>query len=395
MYQYLRTLALRQLTELADHIRLVIVHPNYAQQHLILSEFINEDTVYVRFTGKKLNLNTLKQQFETTFAEQLGTRPQESINTIVLDEFDRGQQKALDSFIKHILKLIPNARFVLFSRSLPQSIITDATLREQTDFIPKDQHTMLYDYTDFESKEDEVLLEIQGFGDGQAYLNGQQIVKWDGALPRALFFYLADRGMTTRDEIFKTFWAKLSSSEATNVFHVTKRKINEVLGIELTKYWSGYYRLAPNITIRYDVMLFNDLLQQSAIAEPEQAVILLTKAVSLYRGLFLNTINMEWVTERRMEIQEEYAEALAALAKVKEALGEKQEALGLYLRALSYLRQREDITASVMNLYRDYAMHADALRIYEQLTQELQKKLGVHPAPHLQTLMRQIQKEMR
>ena len=40
--------------------------------------------------------------------------------------------------------------------------------------------------------------------------------------------------MVTRDEIFETFWPGLPTKEATNVFHVTKRKISERLGYELT-----------------------------------------------------------------------------------------------------------------------------------------------------------------
>ncbi|RMG71735.1 MAG: hypothetical protein D6711_14580 [Chloroflexi bacterium] len=152
--------------------------------------------------------------------------------------------------------------------------------------------------------------------------------------------------------------------------------------------------MASNVVIRYDVMMFNELVQKSAIAVPDDAIILLEKAISLYKGSFLKGIEIAWAEDRRKELQEEYGEALAALAKLKEQRSQKQEALGLYLRALSHLPHREDLASHVMRLYREHNMHTDALLIYQRLRQELQQRLGVQPAPQLQNLMQQIQKEM-
>ena len=72
--------------------------------------------------------------------------------------------------------------------------------------------------------------------------------------------------MVTRAEIFQTFWPNLTTREATNVFHVTKRKISEVLGTELTVYGSSFYHISPQIQLSYDVSLFNQLVQDSDTA---------------------------------------------------------------------------------------------------------------------------------
>src|SRR5204863_8076031 len=143
---------------------------------------------------------------------------------------------------------------------------------------------------------------VYGLGPGQALINGKRIDQWDGLLPRSLFFYFVDRGMITRDEIFQTFWPTLSIREATNVFHVTKRKISEILGFDLTVYWSGFYRISPDIDLHYDVIKFAENVQNSVIADDDEASPLLQHAIYLYRGLFLSTIEMPWSIARRNEL---------------------------------------------------------------------------------------------
>lgn len=252
---------------------------------------------------------------------------------------------------------------------------------------------MFWDYS--KRVNDMDLLEVRAFGEGQVLLNGKRVKNWDGLLPRALFFYIVDRGMTTRDDIFKTFWPNLNVREATNVFHVTKRKISEVIGMDLTTYWSGFYRISPNINLSYDISMFNELLQQSAIVEAEAASGVLARADAIYRGQFLSSLDMPWVHNRRDELIQNYGEALVALAKTKEEVGEQREALGLYLRAAANTRNREDLATSIMNLYRQLGMHDDALMVYERLFSTLYDDLQVQPAPHVQALATTIRHEMQ
>jgi two-component SAPR family response regulator len=216
---------------------------------------------------------------------------------------------------------------------------------------------------------------------------------WDGTLPRALFFYLIDRGMTTRSEIFDTFWPNLSVREATNVFHVTKRKISEMLGVDLTVYWSGFYHISSQIDLQYDVALFTEQLQQADVAVRDERERLLTRALSLYKGSFLTSLDMEWTERRRQELIQTYGESLIGLAKVVESTGKKREALGLYVRAVATNRQREDLARSIMQLYQGLGMYADALRTYEHLETELDRSLGVSPARSLQELAVSIRAE--
>lgn len=392
MHIYLRTLAVQQMQSLEDHVRLVVIHPNYTEQHLILGEFLDKDAVYVRFTGAQLTAAMMREQLKDTLVAQSGSDRLDGISHLILDECDRAHHAQLDILLSELVMNIGQGRVILFSRVAPPSCLPDGHLAARAAFIPGDKSFMLWDYARHDGEN--ALLEVRAFGEGRVYLNGKLISNWDGILPRSLFFYLVDRGMATRNEIFATFWPNLTVREATNVFHVTKRKISEVLGLDLTAYWSGFYHISPKLNLSYDVVLFTDLLQQSAVASVDDAADLLYRATALCKGYFLTSIDMEWVRNRRGELAQNFGEALAGLARSKEDNGHVHDALGLYLRAAVNNRHREDLVSNIMTLYRNLNMRADALMAYDRLVEELMTLLGVLPAPQLQALADEIRQEL-
>ncbi len=205
------------------------------------------------------------------------------------------------------------AAVILGTRVLPMSLIEHPDLLGKTALVPVNPDKMILDYTNSVGKN---VLEVRALGPGRVLINGRLVEHWDGVLPRMLFFYFVDRGMTTRDEIFRTFWPNLSTREATNVFHVTKRKISEILGTDLTVYWSGFYRISPDLELHYDVVKFAEAVQNAAVADDEEAIWLLQNAITLYNGPFLSMMEQTWVAQRREELASNYAEALAGLARI-------------------------------------------------------------------------------
>jgi len=383
---------LQQLHDLDDDTRLVIVHPSYVQQHLLLNFLLDQaDTAYVRFSGANHSESELQTELEMAVVAQ--GESLHDVKTLVLDECDRADTSAFDTFLSGLVSDGSSRRTIVLSRDVPPCVVTDDQIRSQSRFIPVDESLMLSDYV--QQGDGSMLLEVRALGSGRILLNGQGVDNWDGVLPRSLFFYLVDRGMTTRSEIFDTFWPLLSTREATNVFHVTKRKISEVLGMDLTVYWSGFYRISPDIRLSYDAALFSEMIQDSAVAAPEQAKYLLERAISLYHCDFLTSVEMNWVTKRRKELLEGYGEALISLAKMVEKSGEFARALGLYLRAAVTNPQREDLARSIMLLYQELGQHEDAIATYERLETQLERSLGVSPAPQLQELLTNIRDEKR
>lgn len=387
MSDLVREIAARQFRSIDPHIRLVVAHPNYARQRFLLTFLLeNTKSVYVLLRGAELDERQLREQLDGALALQSGTL--DNVDSVVLDEADRAADAGLEALAQ---ALAGRARLLLITRRMPAFIQSNAALRQQTCFIPAEKSLMLPDYARQDGQM--TLLEVHALGSGRVLLNGRRVENWDGTLPRALFFYLVDRGMTTRAQIFETFWPALSTREATNVFHVTKRKISEVLGVDLTVYWSGFYLISPTIELQYDAALFAEMVQRSAVSEAAPAADLLARALSLYQGDFLSAMNAEWVSRRRAEIAQTYGEALISLGRLMEQADRPREALGLFVRASGTNRQREDLARSIMVLYRRLGMHAEAINTYQRLEAELEATLGVSPARSLQDLVAEIEAE--
>lgn len=394
MYSISHHLATEQLPKLSPHFRVVVIHPNYLQQHLINTALFElQPSVYVRFDGKNLTRERLAAQLDHALNIQNGQNRYAGVQQLVLDECDSVGPGELEAFLTDLLPQFSHGRVILMTRVPPHELLQNAQLKHQTTFLPVENTLMLWDYARLDT-EKKVLLEVRALGTGRVLRDGKSVDTWDGLLPRALFFYLVDKGMTTRNDIFDTFWPTLSVREATNVFHVTKRKISEVLGVDLTVYWSGFYHISPEIELSYDVVRFSELYQNSAVASVDSATSMLRQAISLYRDDFLTALDMPWVGERRRELRQSYGEALIGLAKAREQQGANLEALGLYLRAATTNPNREDIALSAMKLYQEMDMPADALKVYNRLRDELQQKLGVDPAKHLQELAGELERRL-
>ena len=387
MYSLSHQLATQQLRDIGSDSRLIAVHPSYIQQHLIFTELLHEeDFVYIRLAGTDLTRSELEQQLVQALEHQTGASRLNGLQYLVLDDCDCASPTEFGAFVADLLSQMDGGKLVLMMREIPQSLLGDTALLEEAVFLPSDRSLMLWDYSRPEVSQS-TLLEVRALGTGRVLLNGERVDSWDGVLPRSLFFYLVDRGMTTRNDIFETFWPNLSVREATNVFHVTKRKISEVLGVDLTTYWSGFYRISPDIELSYDVVQFSELLQSSVVQATGQATETLRRAIWLYRDDFLTSFEMEWVENRRHELRQSYSEALIGLAKAVDEPG----ALGYYLRALNINPQREDVAHRVMLLYQDMGQPEDALRVFLRLKDELERNLGVSPARYLQELAHEIE----
>ena len=312
-------------------------------------------------------------------------------SVLFLDELDRvPQDKKFDKFIVALVdNLDKHGQLVLSSRLFTQQPWT-TMLNAGTAVVlgtERRKDDVMFAIQD----EGKPQLEIYALGRGHAVSNGQEITNWDGALPRNLFFYFIDNKMVTRDMIFDTFWSNLSVKEATNVFHVTKRKISERISlkfktnskknIELTQYTSGFYMPGDKIIRHYDVEDFQKAVEHGQASENEvESERLFRQAIDLYKAPFLETMKLAWVKERRSQLQMLYSYALISLARIHLARGEKEEALGLFIRGLKEAPDREDIHREVIQLYIDFDMPADARKQYKRMETILKKRLKMKPS---------------
>jgi DNA-binding SARP family transcriptional activator len=402
--------AREQLLGLPPSVTLAILHPDFHGQHRLFAPLLSKaDTTLVYLgvpePGMALDdlLAELREEIEIQLDITLADVPADAGRaadvlanalhktknvTLILDAYDLVDQAEVTPFVVALVRQLTNGcRLVLSTRVLPMALIEHEDLIGKTALVPVNPDKMILDYTGSAGTD---VLEVRALGPGRVLINGRLVDHWDGVLPRMLFFYFVDRGMITRDEIFHTFWPALSTREATNVFHVTKRKISEILGTDLTVYWSGFYRISPDLQLHYDVIKFAEAVQNAAVADDEEAIALLQNAITLYNGPFLSMMDQPWVSQRREELAANYAEALAGLARIYKSHDAKLDSLGYFLRAAATSPQREDLARSIMELYRDLNRPADALETYQRLESELKSMLGVAPDPQTVELAKQI-----
>ncbi len=412
-YQASITIELNQ--KKVKNAKLVVVHPHTKQRGLLTSIFVDELGEGLYYYAAKAGqeyledfVHGLVEQFAKAI-EGFGSRTRAALDAggeavalanalsadlqavsgdkygLWLDDLDRVRIGEEDvAFFTTISNALPDhAKLIICTRQMPQHPWR-ALLEAEGTVILSD-----YNIPDA-SKEDLPLLEVYALGAGNALINGEPILSWDGALPRNLFFFFVDRPLVTRDEVFATFWPDLSVKEATNVFHVTKRKISERLDHELTSYNSGFYIPSGQMKVHYDVVEFLQAIEDASTLDDDEAVKYYRRAIDLYRGGFLSGLNIEWAVERRYALKSSYAQALIALGRICKKQGKDEEALGYFLRALHETPEREDIHREVMKLYVKLGRPEDAKAQYQRLAAELKADLDILPSRESRELFESI-----
>lgn len=399
----------RQYENLANSKKLVILHPSAYSVHRMFTAKIldNHQAAYVQLAYNNRDFENSVETLRQALAQQLDLHitihsDDPSIisqalasalnslpsSVLFIDNYDPHASPLDDVILALIPQLKDGQRVILSSRSFPKIFLEKFIEERLVAVLPIDKDRLLIDYSNRQDGND--ILEVRAFGQGLVLVNGASIENWEGILPRALFFYFIDRGMATRNEVFKTFWPQLGQQEATNVFHVTKRKISEILKIHPTTYSSGFYRISPDVNLYYDVINFREALQNTVIADDDEAEELFQIAVDLYQDDFLSTSDYDWVIKRRDEMKNNYTDALVGLARIHERRNNLEESLGLFQRGLATSPLREDLVRSIMSIQAELGHLDHAEEAYFSFEALLADTLNVAPDPQTTELMKNI-----
>lgn len=434
IHQVVTRVSLESFRERSAGKKVVLLYPWTNYRNLFLTHFLSsakEGLLYYRIPQDLASLNAwlgdltnemdrilggfggrLRSVIEWSTPQTLGEALSADLRTykegqgaaherliLFIDEFDRVPHDGnLDHFINALVNTLPeNVQIAFSSRVLNHQPWYELINKEIAVVLGTEYRKNDVMFT--VESQPKPQLEIYALGRGHALVNGLEITNWDGALPRNLFFYFIDNPLVTRDDIFGTFWPSLSIKEATNVFHVTKRKISERITMkveeagnyELTQYSSGFYMPSDKVVRHYDAGDFQEAVEraQSTMDEREEER-LYRRAVDLYKAPFLETVNMAWVEGRREHLRQLYAQALIGMGRIHNRRDEKEQALGYFTRTLKETPEREDIHREVMQLYVALGMQDDARQQYHLLTTILDEKYQIGPSRETQALFAQI-----
>lgn len=286
---------------------------------------------------------------------------------LILDEFDRSDEADdIQFFLEHLANSLPDGCTILInSRTVPRLSWISLMAKQRGIMLKDAQFIRENFYRQLTESED--IIEVFALGPGFVLLNDEPIDTWEGHLPRLLFFYALDRPAITRSEICAAFWPDLDSDQAVNVFHVTKRRLHKALNVDVLIHEDGYYHMAPNLRVEYDVADFvSQLLHGRDLANPDRYNAL-QNALEIYNSPFLRGHSDPWIAARRADFQAGYLEALAQMAEFKIQNNQPEQALRLLQKAVQVNDSQEDLHRNVMSLYITLGRRSEAVSHFRKL----------------------------
>ncbi len=293
---------------------------------------------------------------------------------LILDEFDQAPitddlQQLLERLADH---LPDHCKLIINSRTLPR-LSWIAMIAENKAVMLRDSELVTSNFYDA-PVDVPARTQVYGLGPGHVVLDGETIDTWEGHLPRLLLFFALDRPMVTRSEICDAFWPDLSTDQAVNVFHVTKRRLHKALdkvGMDILVHEGSYYLVNPKLNIQYDVMDFVSALVVARTTTGKQRLAAWQRALDLYQRSFLQGHHEDWIERRRAEFQAGHIEALTEMAALRHADGRPEQALNLLLRAAADDPHRQDIHRNIMQMYGELGRRSEAAGHFQKIKQDL------------------------
>ena len=216
--------------------------------------------------------------------------------------------------------------------------------------------------------------------------------EWRATSARELFLYLLFFGPETRERISLAFWPDSSLKRVRSNFHTTLYRARQALGENVIMFVDDLYQINPDIDLWCDAHELQTLTKQARLLPPRDARTedLWRRAVDLYRGDFLPSLDPSWVIPLRESLREAYLEALIGLGECARARNDLHNAVNAFKRALEEEPYREDIHRSIMMCYAQMGERKLILGHLQTLEELLDEELGVEPSEETVALARRL-----
>lgn len=228
-------------------------------------------------------------------------------------------------------------------------------------------------------------LQIYALGPAKVLRDGQPITnaQWESATSKEMFFLLLEHPCGLRkDQILEIFWQDKPLQRADSNFHSTLHRLRRALSKNSILHEDGWYRLNPRLKYEYDVQAFESELDRSAEfkGEPQRAADCLRRAISLYKGDFLEEFFSDWPFLRREALRNRYVNALLTLGDLHVEEGEYLRAIELYQQALIRDPYREDALQRIKDCYTRMGSHSMARDYHQRWLKLYKAELDDSPA---------------
>ena len=237
-------------------------------------------------------------------------------------------------------------------------------------------------------------LEVYALGPGVVIRDGRPLrtSDWYTSTTRDLFFFFAfNPGGVFKEHILTRMWPETPPAKANNLFHSTLYRLRKAIHPRCIVYENGLYRFNERLTIWKDAAEFEALLEKARTERdlPRRRR-LLSSALNLYRGDFLEDCYREWCIELRERYLRRYLRALLELAEIHLAEGRYDEAVELARKAVDKDPLLEDGYRILIEALALAGDKASAVMWFRRCRDVLRSELGVDPSPGVWEVYKQV-----
>lgn len=215
---------------------------------------------------------------------------------------------------------------------------------------------------------------------------------WRAAKAREIFLYLLFNGAQNREQICLEIWPDSSMQKARQNFHTTMHRARQAVGLNVINFDEEIYQINPEVDVWCDARELDDLARQAnhLSRRDPRTEDLLRRAVSLYKGDFLMSVDADWASALREKLRATYLDALIGLGECARARSDYRAAINAFKRALDIDPYREDIMRAVMMCYGELGEKSQALSHFHKLRALLWEDLATEPSPETLALARSL-----
>jgi DNA-binding SARP family transcriptional activator len=240
-------------------------------------------------------------------------------------------------------------------------------------------------------------LSVYALGQTQVFRQGRPLTPadWNYAKPRELLLYLVSNEPLSKAQIGLDFWPDASPVQLRRNFRAALYRLRQALGgREWVIYKDGRYAFNRQLSFWYDVEAFEERIaaaRQAESSRPDQALAEYERAIRLYRGEFLEDVELsEWALSRREELQQSFLQVHSRRASLLADKGDMHGAADAYRQILVHDNLMESAHRGLMRVYARLGNRNRALNHYQDLCRLLADELGVEPASETQDLYERI-----
>jgi DNA-binding SARP family transcriptional activator len=223
---------------------------------------------------------------------------------------------------------------------------------------------------------------------------------WRGARAKALFKYLAYRAGTaiSRDALMDLLWPDLDPETCQNSLHKAVHMLRQTINIALG--WNGKELLefsGGSYALRADGLWVDALQFKRAIFAAKWCERLgdtpamqrgYEEAVGLYDGELLeDDYLVEWAIPERERLRGDYGMALRKLATLYRESGDVERSAAYFRKLLTADPCAEDAYRALIEMALAMGRRGEALRLYRQCKETLERELSLLPSPELEELI--------